>query len=130
MPTFLFTPAPLTCHVTDYLIREMVRRAAFSELRRARSRNSLAKRIFLSATVITIFLCRTKRTKQKEYVWHSSCVPRSSLDCFFWLWKEHILLNSILMNDQTHEMKFAVIENGFGDVWVCIDENILSENVW
>mmetsp|Transcript_58562 Transcript_58562/g.69858 ORF Transcript_58562/g.69858 Transcript_58562/m.69858 type:complete len:393 (-) Transcript_58562:85-1263(-) len=36
------------------------------------------------------------------------------------------LLNHIL-NDQTHGMKFAVIENEFGDVG--IDENILSENV-
>jgi len=36
------------------------------------------------------------------------------------------LLNHIL-NDQTHKMKFAVIENEFGDVG--IDENILSENI-
>lgn len=36
------------------------------------------------------------------------------------------LMNHIL-NDQTHKMKFAVIENEFGDVGV--DENILSENV-
>lgn len=36
------------------------------------------------------------------------------------------LMNHIL-NDQTHGMKFAVIENEFGDVG--IDENILSENV-
>jgi len=36
------------------------------------------------------------------------------------------LMNHIL-NDQTHGMKFAVIENEFGEVG--IDENILSENV-
>lgn len=36
------------------------------------------------------------------------------------------LMNHIL-NDQTHGMKFAVIENEFGDIG--IDENILSENV-
>eukprot|EP00566_Odontella_aurita_P011122 CAMPEP_0113571768 /NCGR_PEP_ID=MMETSP0015_2-20120614/25736_1 /TAXON_ID=2838 /ORGANISM="Odontella" /LENGTH=411 /DNA_ID=CAMNT_0000474753 /DNA_START=121 /DNA_END=1356 /DNA_ORIENTATION=- /assembly_acc=CAM_ASM_000160 len=36
------------------------------------------------------------------------------------------LMNHIL-NDQTHGMKFAVIENEFGDVG--IDEKILSENV-
>lgn len=36
------------------------------------------------------------------------------------------LLNNIL-NDTTHKMKFAVIENEFGEVG--IDENILSENV-
>lgn len=32
-----------------------------------------------------------------------------------------------LLNDQTHMMKFAVIENEFGEVG--IDEKILSENV-
>ena len=36
------------------------------------------------------------------------------------------LMNHIL-NDPTHKMKFAVIENEFGDVG--IDENVLSENV-
>jgi len=36
------------------------------------------------------------------------------------------LLNHIL-NDQTHGMKFAIIENEFGEVGV--DENILSENM-
>eukprot|EP01083_Nonionella_stella_P089551 249892_1 len=36
------------------------------------------------------------------------------------------LLNSIL-NDQTHGMKFAVIENEFGEIG--IDEKVLSENV-
>merc|ERR1719326_1502614 len=36
------------------------------------------------------------------------------------------LLNHIL-NDQTHGMKFAVIENEFGEVG--IDEKVLSENV-
>ena len=36
------------------------------------------------------------------------------------------LLNHIL-NDQSHGMKFAVIENEFGDVGV--DEHVLSENV-
>lgn len=36
------------------------------------------------------------------------------------------LLNHIL-NDETHGMKFAVIENEFGDVG--IDEKVLSENV-
>lgn len=36
------------------------------------------------------------------------------------------LLNHIL-NDDTHKMKFAVIENEFGEVG--IDENVLSENV-
>ena len=36
------------------------------------------------------------------------------------------LLNHIL-NDKTHGMKFAVIENEFGEVGV--DEKVLSENV-
>ena len=36
------------------------------------------------------------------------------------------LMNHIL-NDPSHKMKFAVIENEFGDVG--IDEEVLSENV-
>lgn len=55
----------------------------------------------------------------------SSLVPVTILTGFLGSGKT-TLMNHIL-NDQTHGMKFAVIENEFGEVG--IDENILSENV-
>ena len=55
----------------------------------------------------------------------SSLIPVTVLTGFLGSGKT-TLMNHIL-NDQTHGMKFAVIENEFGEIG--IDENILSENV-
>jgi len=66
----------------------------------------------------------TKESKMMNSGEKSSTVPVTILTGFLGSGKT-TLMNHIL-NDNTHGMKFAVIENEFGEVG--IDENILSEN--
>lgn len=77
-----------------------------------------------SATEIS----QERGVNQKTGMWKNGkapVVPVTVLTGFLGSGKT-TLMNHIL-NDQTHKMKFAVIENEFGDVG--IDENILSENL-
>jgi G3E family GTPase len=70
----------------------------------------------------------TSRRQQVNGMWKkgkSPIVPVTVLTGFLGSGKT-TLMNRIL-NDSTHKMKFAVIENEFGEVG--IDERILSENV-
>jgi G3E family GTPase len=81
----------------------------------------------LPVVVLTGFLGSGRNTKiGKDAVTHFNLMCSPTPPCYRNHSGKMTLMNHIL-NDDSHKMKFAIIENEFGDVG--IDENILSENV-